>query len=108
VWVTVLVAVQETLGVGVAVPVGVLVAVAVGMGLAVYVGVWVAVLVALGDGVSVGVGVWVARRATAVSSSVGETMTVGVCGASMSMLQPANSSANGKAALSMSFLISSF
>lgn len=47
-----------------------------------------------GDGVKVGVwlavGVAVARRTIMVASSVGETMTVGVCGASICRLHPAS------------------
>jgi hypothetical protein len=66
--------------------------VAVRVGLAVIVGVAVAVPVAvkvgLGDGVRVKAGVLVHRRAIAVSSNVGEAITVGVCGASMSTSQP--------------------
>jgi hypothetical protein len=43
-------------------------------------------------GVYVVVGVRVNRRATAVLSMVGEAATVGVWGASISMLHPANAS----------------
>jgi hypothetical protein len=82
--VSVAVAVRVTVGDGVRVRVGEAVAVRVGVAVAV----WVAVAV----------GVLVARRAIAVSSSVGEAMTVGVSGASMFTRQPA-SSRNIKAAL---------
>ncbi|HVO71571.1 MAG TPA: hypothetical protein VMT24_16090 [Aggregatilineaceae bacterium] len=116
VWVSVLLgsAVGESVGLGVGVAVDVKVAVAVGLAVwvavavgtglevevrvpvavAVSVGVveGVAVAVALGvvgvdEGVRVNVGVLVARRATTVSSRVGETTIVGVCGASMLRLQ---------------------
>jgi hypothetical protein len=89
------VAVAVSLGVGE----GASVAVALGL----VVGVIVAVALAVGDDVAVAlgvtVGVWVsvgvadARRAMAVSSRVGETATVGVCGASISILHPASASA---------------
>jgi hypothetical protein len=69
---------------GVAVRVGVAVAVPVRVKVGVAVAVWV--VVAVGDRV----GVLVARRATAVSSRVGEAMIVGVSGASMFTRQPAS------------------
>jgi hypothetical protein len=79
------VAVGTGLDVGGGVPVGVAVRLGVVEGVAVAVA--LGVVVGVGDGVRVSVGVLVARRATAVSSSVGETTIVGVCGASMLRLQ---------------------
>jgi hypothetical protein len=67
------------------VPVGVVVRVGVVEGVAVAVA--LGVVVGVGEGVCVRVGVLVARRATTVSSRVGEIAIVGVCGASMLRLQ---------------------
>jgi hypothetical protein len=79
------VAVAVSLGVGEGASVAVALAVGDDVGVAVALGVTV--------GVWVSVGVAVARRAMAVSSRVGETATVGVCGASISILHPASASA---------------
>jgi hypothetical protein len=88
--VSVTVELADAVIVGLGVWVGVNVPVAVG--LAVCVGLTVDVADAVGVNVWVGVGVFVARSATAVSFSVGQGATVGVCGASIFRPQPASAS----------------
>jgi hypothetical protein len=87
VWVAVAVGVSVGTGLDVDVRVPASVAVSVGVVEGVAVAVGLEVVVGVGEGVGVRVGVLVARRATTVSSRVGGTTIVGVCGASMLRLQ---------------------